>query len=343
MNNRGFWEDLNSPIIGLSPMDGVTDAPFRYMVAKYGGPSVIFTEFVSVDGMKHGGERVFYPFIYDEIERPVVAQVFGNDPELFYQAAVVIGALGFDGMDINMGCPAKKVEARGAGAGLIRDETTALEIIRKSRQGIDDWVEGRVRLDDVDVTREARTWVKARVRVGLKRVIPVSVKTRTGVDSNVSRWWMDVLMEERPAMISLHGRTLKQLYQGMADWEAIGEAAEVVHKRSGHILGNGDVLSVGEAKARIKEYGVDGVLIGRGAQGNPGVFAGSEPDTGTIIRWIMEHAKKYEETFPGDKFIPIRKHLAWYARGFPGASEVRGDLVRSNGVGDVMRAVSGIV
>lgn len=342
MNDRGFWANLDSPVVGLSPMDGVTDAPFRYMVAKYGHPSVIFTEFVSVDGMKHGGERVFYPFIYDEIERPVVAQVFGNDPRLFYQAAVIVAALGFDGMDINMGCPAKKVESRGAGAGLIRDEETALEIIRQSRIGIREYVEGDVKVDDLDIAREAKDWVLRR-KFDEKRLIPVSVKTRIGVDRDVSEWWMSVLMEERPAIISLHGRTLKQLYQGMADWEAIARASEVVHKMGGYILGNGDIKDMDQARDRIEQFGVDGVLIGRGAQGNPGLFAGIKPDVDEIMVWIVEHSRKYEEIFPGDKFVPIRKHLAWYPKGFEGASELRGRLVRSESAREVEQIISDIL
>lgn len=333
-----FWDNLKKPIVGLSPMDGVTDAPFRYMVAKYGKPDVIYSEFVSVDGMGHGGERVFYPFIYDEIERPVLAQVFGKDPELFYQAAVVVAALGFDGLDINMGCPAKKVESRGSGAGLIRTPYIAQEIVRQSRKGIEDYVGGRVDLDDLDLKGEAREWIEER-RVGVRESIPVSVKTRIGVDEDVTEWWMEAIMEVEPAMVALHGRTLKQMYQGHADWDSIARAAEVVHKRGGRILGNGDVVDMAGVEEKVKEYGVDGVLIGRGSFGNPGVFKKVEPDLETRLRWIVEHAKKYEEVFSGEKFVPIRKHLAWYAKGFPGASEMRGRLVRSESAREVEEIV----
>src|SRR3990167_4783882 len=117
---KGFWEELSKPIIGLSPMDGVTDAAFRYITAKYGHPSVIFTEFIPVEGVCRGVMRLMDDFKYNEIERPIVAQVFGSNPESFYKVSFLVAALGFNGIDINMGCPDKSVSGRqGAGAGLI--------------------------------------------------------------------------------------------------------------------------------------------------------------------------------------------------------------------------------
>lgn len=323
-------------------MDGVTDASFRYMVAKYGKPGVIFTEFVSVDGMKYGGERVFYPFIHSSIERPVVAQVYGIEPELFYQAAVVVTALGFDGIDINMGCPAKKVTHRGAGAGMINTPDNAQEVVRATRRGIKDYVEGRVDIEDLDIKEEGKRWINVRV-VKEKREIPVSVKTRIGVDEDVSEWWMSVLMEVELVVVSLHGRTLKQMYMGRADWDAIARAGEVVRKAGGMLLGNGDVLDIGDAIDKVRLYGVDGVLIGRGSFGNPMVFKGKEPDKATRLGWMIEHARKYEELLVGDRFFPMRKHLSWYAKGFPGASKMRRELMGCESASDVERVISGIV
>lgn len=316
-------------------MDGVTDSPFRYMVAKYGkkdsrkqdsseksGVQVIFTEFVSVDALHHARgtkrwERVIQPLRYDESERPVVAQLFGKEPELFAEAAELVESLGFDGIDINMGCPARKVAERGAGAGLIRTPELAQEIVRVC---------------------------KASTK------LPVSVKTRVGVeDVSEMEEWIEALMEVKPAVISLHGRTLKQMYTGRADWEAIGRAGEIVHKHgraarragrraSGMILGNGDINSMANAKLQIANYGVDGVLIGRASFGNPAIFAGVEPTKEQRLAWIQEHAHKHEEIFP-DYFLPCRKHLAWYAKGFPGASELRQRLVRCSSAGEVERVV----
>lgn len=314
-----FWDVLysgNKPVIGMSPMDGVTDGPFRYMVGKYGRPDVIFTEFVSVDGLHYSQgikkERMLLGFIKaKDLEEKSsssyeVAQVFGNKPEYFVEAAKLIESLGFDGIDINMGCPAKNVSENGCGAGLIRTPKLAQEIV----------------LATMSATK-----------------LPVSVKTRIGVSSGSEMdEWIEALCEVRPANISLHGRTLKQLYQGSADWEVIGRAAVIVHKNGLHILGNGDVTSLSEAKEKTERYGVDGVLIGRAAEGNPLVFQGiDEPDYKQRLMWAVEHAIVYEnlykpnESVEGDIrwFLPMRKHLAWYAHGFPGASDLRTRLMKS--------------
>ncbi|GAB4026744.1 MAG: tRNA-dihydrouridine synthase [Candidatus Microgenomates bacterium] len=348
-------------------MDGVTDAPFRYMVAKYGQPDVIFTEFVSVDGLHYAEgvkrERILKDFVkasdlmnicdpkyfsqksglslsgdsatsissspfrakfFDRktpprhFNRPFeVAQVFGNKPEFFVEAAKLIERLGFDGIDINMGCPAKNVSENGCGAGLIRTPKLAQEIILATK----------------DATK-----------------LPVSVKTRIGVSSSTEmEEWIEALCEVEPANIILHGRTLKQLYQGSADWEAIGRAAEIVHKNGLHILGNGDVASLSEARDKTERYGVDGVLIGRAAEGNPLVFKGiDEPDYKQRLLWAVEHAQVYELVFkphnptPDDVrwFLPMRKHLAWYAHGFPGAVELRTKLMKTTSMREVEQIIS---
>lgn len=288
----GFWDQLYSagnPVFGLSPMDGVTDVAMRYMTAKYGNPNLLFSEFVSVDALAHAKEeksvsRLMRAFLracdIGELDhKPFeIAQVFGHTPELFYQAAVMIATLGFDGMDINMGCPAHKVEEQGSGAGLIRTPEIAKKIVRQAKQGMEDFARGQVSIDDTSMSDAIKTWVKAHaVSRKQSKPLPVSVKTRIGVDSEVVEEWMKHLMEVRPANISLHGRTLRQLYQGSADWEAIGRAAKIVHEHGGHILGNGDVQDLADAMEKIREFGVDGVLIGRSAEGNPGIFKGIEP------------------------------------------------------------------
>jgi len=321
-----FWQELvtnKKPILGLSPMDGVTDAPTRYMVAKYGKPDVIYTVFVSVDALHHTRgtgrwERVVRALmrardLQSGIEKfPYeVAQIFGSKPELFQEAAELVEELGFDGVDINMGCPARKVSENGAGAGLIRTPELAREIIR--------------------VTKAATS-------------LPVSVKTRIGIDSvDEMESWITTLVEEEPDMIVLHGRTLRQMYTGKADWEAIKRAGEIAHSVGIPILGNGDVGSAMDANEKAKKYGVDGVLIGRASFGNPGIFAGIEPTIEQRMEWMVEHARKFEEVYGGGVgekwFLPMRKHLAWYARGFPGASELRQRLVRCSSVGEVERVV----
>ena len=359
-----FWDRLfneKEMILGLSPMDGVTDVVMRYMSAKYGNPDLLITEFVSVDALAHAKDeksvdRIMKAFLRAKDighldKKPYeIAQMFGHTPKLFYQAAVMIATLGYDGMDINMGCPMHKVEDQGSGAGLIRTPEIAKEIIRQSRKGMEDFAEGKVTIDDLAMSPAIKNWVRKHApSVKSSEILPVSVKTRIGVDHDVVEEWMTTLMEVKPANISLHGRTLRQLYQGSADWEAIGRAVEVVHKFGGYILGNGDVQNLTDAKDKVEKYQVDGVLIGRSAEGNPEIFIGNdEPTMEQRFAWMREHVALHEKIYkPVDHdesdvrwFMPARKHLAWYCKGFPGAVELRTKLMLSNSLEDVHKILN---
>ncbi|MBI2351502.1 MAG: tRNA-dihydrouridine synthase family protein [Deltaproteobacteria bacterium] len=236
-----FWQKIDKPVIGLSPMDGVTDASFRFITARHGGPDVTFTEFVNVETAFFAPHTLIKDLAYSEIERPVVAQIYGHTPELFYQVAHIVCELGFDGLDINMGCPAKKVAAKGSGAALILNPELARSIIRTAGQGIKHWREGQT-LCDLKINPELIETIRIsnRLRTGLetpprRRLIPVSVKTRLGYDHIVVEEWIQTLLEEKPAVISLHGRTLKQMYKGNADWEAIARAVNI-SKNSGTLI-----------------------------------------------------------------------------------------------------------
>jgi tRNA-dihydrouridine synthase len=149
-----LWKTLPQPIIGLAPMDGVTDPAFRYIVATYGKPDVVFTEFTNVHDICSGRLKTLDSLRYSEVERPVIAQIYGKDPALFYQAAHVVCELGFDGLDINMGCPSKNVASSGSGAGLIRTPNLALELMERARKGIQDWADGQT-LKDVGLKPSA--------------------------------------------------------------------------------------------------------------------------------------------------------------------------------------------
>src|SRR5512145_2932129 len=181
-----FWHNIPKPVIGLAPMDGITDASFRYITAKYGRPDVALTEFVNIQSALYSPHTLLKDFSYSEIERPVVAQIYGKTPELFYKVAHIVGELGFDGLDINMGCPAKKVAASGCGAALIRTPDVAREIIRAAKRGVRDWSNGQ-RLEDVGFDRamiEQVRWSNLRrsgsAELRQRRLLPVSVKTRLG-------------------------------------------------------------------------------------------------------------------------------------------------------------------
>ena len=355
-----FWHKIPQPIVGLSPMDGVTDPAFRFIVARHGKPDVQVTEFVNVDEVCHGGDSAWNQLRYAEIERPIVAQIYGADPDKFYQVAQVACELGFDGVDINMGCPSKNVSARGCGAALIRNPPLAREFIRAGQAGVADWAAGH-RIETIGLRPKVVERVQA-LAAGLngsrpRQPVPVSVKTRLGYDAVVIEDWVSVLLEERPEVISIHGRTLTQMYRGRADWEAIARAAKLIRETSTLVLGNGDVESLHDLVARVQETQVHGVLIGRGALGNPWIFRAKEwakgegrgegDAVGSVplserFQVALEHARYFESLGGAPRFAAMRKHLGWYCTGFFKAAEVRSQMFRATSSQDVERILAAI-
>lgn len=325
----GFWKKLKKPVIGLSPMDGVTDFACRYITALHGKPAVIFTEFTTVEGLFHAPENILRDFEYSEIERPIVAQIYGASPDDFYRASHVVCELGFDGIDINMGCPSKAVVKRNCGAKLITVPDLAVEIIRATKQGVADWSRGQT-MEDLKLPAALIDTVyrmnKKRVgeeRLGLKTPIPFSIKTRIGYDSVVIERWIETLLAEGPALISIHGRTLKQMYRGFADWEAIAKAKNIARQTPTLIFGNGDIDSLEKAYERIEASGVDGTLIGRSAIGNPWIFRNVVPDREMKIKTALEHALYFRRHRSDNDWKSLKKHLIGYISAFPEASRLR--------------------
>lgn len=336
---KGFWQNLERPIIGLAPMDGVSDPAFRYIVAKYGKPALIITEFTAAEGIRAGAERLLVDFYYDPIERPVVAQLFGSDPSAFFVAAVVVSALGFDGIDINMGCPAKNITEKGAGAALILDPPRAREIIRQTKAGNQAWVEGG-NLEKLGVPPNLIPAInKRRTELGIasaeRSLLPVSIKTRLGYDQIVISEWVKHLLSEEPATITIHGRTLKQQYTGQANWEAIGQAAAIIHQTETLVLGNGDLESVQAAKDACQLYGTDGALIGRASFGNPWLFQEKTVSFEEKMTVALEHARYLSKIINPKAFVKMRKHLLDYCKGHEGAKELRIQLMKVTSLEEV--------
>ncbi len=331
-----FWHQLKKPIIGLAPMDGVTDQPFRYIIKKYGQPSVVYTEFVNVTGLHYGVTHLLKAFIYDHSQRPIIAQIYGTNPNHFYQASLIVCELGFDGIDINMGCPAKNVNQSGAGASLIRTPQLAQEIITSVKQAVTDYLNGKRIKDCEEIKEKIKKEVKRLnedKKEQNKNYIPVSIKTRTGYDTPITKQWISQLLKSKPDLIALHGRTLKQGYSGQANWQEIAKAVQLAHATDTLMLGNGDIKSSSDIKERISETNVDGVLIGRASFGNPAIF---NPQLKTsLFQVALEHARVFEQTYPNDRFLPMRKHLSWYIKGFDGAKEIRNKLVKTNSADEV--------
>jgi nifR3 family TIM-barrel protein len=312
-SEQGFWAGLKKPILALSPMDDVTDAAFRRLIAHCGKPDVMITEFVSVDGLCSAGrERLLKDLRYDESERPIAAQLFGCNPELFRQSAELVASLGFDGIDINMGCPVKAVCNTGSGSSLIRKPELAQEIIQATIDGA-----GR---------------------------LPVSVKTRIGYDNLQTEEWSAALLQARPAAITFHLRTKKEQSMVPAHWEEMPKIVSLAQGTGVLILGNGDIKTIEQAERVSAETGCDGVMMGRAIFGNPWLFNRQRKiediTMDELLETMLAHCHLYEEVFGDDKkFLMMRKHLMAYASGFSGAKELRMSLEKVFTAADVVAAV----
>jgi nifR3 family TIM-barrel protein len=312
---------MKYPVIGLAPMDGITDAAFRFITDFYGKPDIIYTEFVSVKGLILGKPAISRMLLHHKTDTFTIAQFFGTEPEYFYQAALVALEKGFDGIDINMGCPDKSVFYRGGGAGLILQPKLAKEIIFTVKKAV---AEGKQKFK-------------------IKKNITISVKTRTGYRKHETKKWIGNLLETEPDIICLHARTFAQKYSGLADWNQIEITSELAKNTKTKIFGNGDIKNRAEALKKIKKYNLAGVLIGRAALGNPWIFRGVIPTTEERFKVLLDHCKKFTEFFPKADLSIMRKHLGWYAKNFPHAAEIRNELMQVNSIDDVKKIISSIL
>ena len=322
MNN--FWEKLKKPFFVMAPMADVTDAVFRQIIAKYsehgtphGGPDVFFTEFVSSDGlMSAGREALIRDLDFSDNEHPIVAQLFTSSPENMRESAKLAKELGFDGIDINMGCPDRNVEKQGAGASMMKNPALAQEVIRAAQEG----AEG----------------------------LPVSVKTRVGYSKDELNTWLPALLETKPAAITIHARTRKEMSNVPAVWSRVAHAVDIAKKSGTLIIGNGDVTSVAHGQKLAKETGADGIMIGRAIFGNPWLFNEkiSYEDIPLVdrLRVMVEHTKLFEGKFGGAKnFAIMKKHYKAYVTGFGGAKELRMELMEGKTASDIEHIIEGYI
>lgn len=298
-----FWKiQSDSPLLAIAPMADVTDAAFRQIIARYGKPDVLWTEFVSADGLCSAGrERLSVGLRYTEGERPIVAQLFGKNPETMREAAKLCTELGFDAIDLNMGCPEKNLCRSGSCSALIKTPELALSIIQAAKEGAGG--------------------------------LPVSVKTRLGYNQNCVEEWVQTLVKAEPAAIIMHGRTRKQMSKVPADWDAIALGAPIAHAAGIPYLGNGDVIDRVDALAKATKYGLDGVMIGRAVMGNPWLLSTAlvwqQLTLGERTDVMLEHAFLYEELFGGVKpFLAMRRHFKAYIGGYRDIKQLRLDLMQ---------------
>lgn len=308
-----MWNNLPKPFFVLAPMADVTDAAFRQIITKYGKPDVVYTEFVSADGLFLGGyDALIKDLSYIEKERPIVAQFFTSNPERMEKAGNLAKELGFDGIDINMGCPDKSVEKQGAGSALMKNPSLAQKLIFAAK----------------------------------KSGLPVSVKIRIGYNKNELDTWLPTILETEPDAVIVHARTRKEMSKVPADWCQIKRAVEIRDnlKSETLIIGNGDVISIGDGRQKVKETGCDGIMIGRGIFGNPWLFAEKEVSVIEKLKVMVEHSKLFEEIFEDSKnFAIMKKHYKAYVNDFDGAKELRIKLMDTKSAIEVETIVNNFI
>lgn len=306
------WEKLKKnkkPILALAPMAGVTDSAFRQMCVKYGA-DIVYSELASASALHFDSEKTFDLLKFRKSERPYIVQLFGNNPEHFAKAArIVTEKIKPDGIDINFGCPAKKVFNIGAGCALMNDFKLAKQIIKTT-------------IDNTD--------------------LPVSIKIRSSLGKKTGVNFVKYMKDLHITAIMVHGRTYHGGFTGVPDFKTIKKIKEIF---PGIVLGNGGVYSPEEALTMLKETGADGVGIARGAQGNPWLFKQIREylETGKykkvtqkqIFKVALQHSKLAEKEGGKNGILEMRKHLCWYIKNMPEASKLRQKLVQVESYKDV--------
>ncbi len=323
-------------------MDGITDEPFRLLQMDIAKPDFMFTEFVSAEGITKGGVKLYDQFLYSQNQRPIIAQLFGKDPESFYKSAAILCHLGFDGIDINMGCPAKTVTQNGSGAALINNQKLAVELIRAVKSGVKDYLEKKVKLNNLGLKEKTIKVIDRNIKYSQKidrEVIEptISVKTRTGISESIVSQWIQVLLSEGLDFITLHGRTLSQGYSGVANWQEIKKAVDISKESPTKIIGNGDICSRSQGLEYCQTFGVIGVAVGRAAMGNPWLFANKTPTPEERFKAALLHAQLFQKIFPQRRFEPMRKNFLAYAHGLPNAKQLRSKIIKINSISDLLR------
>jgi tRNA-dihydrouridine synthase len=307
----GIWGTLPRPFGVLAPMEDVTDTVFRQIVQSAGAPDLLMTEFTSTDGLCTAGRpRVIGRLKFLPTEKPLIAQIWGNDPERYRRIAAEVRGMGFDGVDINMGCPVRKVVARGSCSGLIKNPALAAELIAAAREGAGD--------------------------------LPVSVKTRLGISHSQAEEWLGFLLAQGLSALTVHGRTVAQQSEGAADWGAVAAAVRLRDAAglATRIVGNGDVRTAAEFHRRAAESAADGVMVGRGIFENlflfrsiksgPGEHEFSRLPTGDKIAWFQRHIDLHDQTWgTAARFDMLKKFAKTYLRSFEGASRLVDAVMRT--------------
>lgn len=305
-----IWASLPRPFLALAPLEGVTDTVFRQIVASTARPDVFFTEFTSAEGYcSEGKEHVAENFVFTPKETPIIAQIWGKDSDMLYQTAQAVSTMGFAGIDINMGCPVRDVMKTGCGAAMIDTPDIAREVISAVRRGAGS--------------------------------LPVSVKTRLGNKSIQTEAWVSFLLDQKIDALIVHGRTVKELSKVPAHWDEIGKAVLIRNEMGVDtvIVGNGDVKDASDALEKYKQYGVDGVMIGRGIFQNPWAFDrnGYTASTQEMLDVMERHITLFVETWGEKKnYATMKKFYKIYVSGFHDATSWRERFMATNSTAEAL-------
>lgn len=308
MNN--FWAELPKPFFILAPMEDVTDVVFRHVVKEAGAPDVFFTEFTNSDSYCHpdGKESVRGRLVFTEDEQPMVAHIWGDKPEFFREMSLGLAEMGFKGIDINMGCPVPNVAGRGKGSGLILRPEVAAELIEAAKAG----------------------------------GIPVSVKTRIGyADIAEINAWLTHLLKQDIANLSVHLRTRNEMSKVDAHWDLIPQIMKIRDRISPQTLItiNGDIPDRQTGLKLAEQYGVDGIMIGRGIFKNPYAFE-KEPKEHSpkellgLLEMQLDLQDHYAKIVPRS-IVGLHRFFKIYVKGFPGASDLRVKLMGTKSTDEV--------
>lgn len=311
-----FWQELKKPFFVLAPMEAVTDIVFRHVISKASRPDVFFTEFVNASSFcsPKGVANTSRRLTFTDDEKPIVAQIWGNKPDEFAKMSIELQKIGFSGIDINMGCPDKVVVKGGSGSGLIRTPELASELISATKTSC----------------------------------LPISVKTRLN-DTTIQGWqsWISFLLQQDLANLTVHLRTRKEMSKVQAHHELIPDILKLRDEISPKTLItiNGDVRDRWHGEEIAKEYNIDGIMIGRGVFTNPFAFEKCK-NTHThneliqLLHYHLDLHDKYSTEIEPRKFDPLKAFFKIYIRNFPGASELRAQLMLTKNTTEVRNILS---
>ncbi len=331
-----IWQELPKPFLILAPMEGVTDVAFRRVIARAGRPDLFYTEFTNVSSFasEKGRHNALERLEVVESDKPIIAQIWGKNPDHFSELGHALESLGFSGVDLNFGCPDKHVNKAGGGAAMIKTPELAVECYRKVKESTN---------------------------------LPVSIKTRLGftyVDEY--KTWLPTLLNEHPAALTVHLRTRKEMSKVAAHYELIPEILKLRAEISPEtkLIINGDIKNKAEALALYEKYPeIDGFMIGRGVFQNPYCFTDHQPTKDELIALLKSHLGYWEEHEATIKklneeynvksrkrenpssipYEPLKHYFKIYINNFPGASDIRAKLMETHSVAEARETLKNLL